>query len=304
MIANKKRFTERLKEKFNLSVEMVPLRNGEDPKNMYEKLIRISKAGIDFISITKGAGGSLRGGSLPLVYFAKEKYSIESIAHFTCIKCSKEEIENTLFDYYLLGIRTILALRGDPPAGSTTDDWEGEYKYAWQVVRHIKNMNEGKYLPQGSEGETDFRKGIKTNFCIGVAAHPEEKDIELEMKYFKKKVDEGAEFAITQMIFDFAIYKNYVEKARSYGINIPIIAGIRPLIKLSQALSCENFFGIPVPEELKKRLDTDNKQKAREEGINFVVKLCEDLREFGAPGAHLFILNDVNVAEEIISRFK
>lgn len=290
-----KRIVEILKEKeFTKSVELVPLRNGKEYSGLYEKIEGIGRE-IDFISVTKGAGGSLRGGTLPLTYFLKEKFGVPAIAHFTCRETSVQEIENSLVDHSLFGIKNILALRGDPPTG-VREEKKGPYDYAFQLVKQIKGMNEGKYLPRVNEGKK-FREGVKTEFCIGVAVHPEEKNLGEEINFFKKKVEEGAEFGITQMVFSAEDYVNYRDKTREEGIEIPIIPGVKPLTKLVQAEFVERSFKVKVPEELKKVLE-----KEKEEGIEFTVELCKELREEEAPGVHLFVLQDIDLAREIIKR--
>lgn len=286
-------------KKFTKSVELVPLRNGRDYSELYEKIEGVKREGIDFISVTKGAGGSLRGGTLPLTFFVKERFGVNAIAHFTCRENSIQEIENSLIDHHLFGIRNILALRGDPPTGMK-EGKKGPYDYAWQLVRQIREMNKGHYLDR--KGEKEFSDGDKTNFCIGVAAHPEEKNLDEEISFLKKKEEEGAEFAITQMFFRASDYVKYRDKAREKGIRMLIIPGVKPLTKYRQAEFVEDSFKVKVPKELKKMLKESDEEKAREKGMGFAVELCRELKEAKAPGIHLFILQDIDLAREVIQR--
>jgi methylenetetrahydrofolate reductase (NADPH) len=290
-----KKITEILREKkFTISVELVPPRNGTNPEEIYKKIEQIRDL-VDFVAVTKGAGGSLRGGTLPISYFAQEKFGINSIAHFVCREHTKEEIENELIDLHYFGIKNILALRGDPPAGST-EGWLGDYKYAYLLVKQIKNMNNGIYLPRNpTEGE--FVGGIKTDFCIMVAGHPEN-PIKDEIKYIKTKIDAGAEVIITQMVFSFEDYKKYVDALRKAGINLPVIAGIRPLISLKQANSVENFFKLKVCDELKKGLEKEEKNF----GLKYFVDLIRKLRDYNVSGVHFFVLNDVDLIKELLEK--
>lgn len=293
-----RKITEIIKEKdFTFSVELVPPRNGISPANLYDRIKNL-KGKIDFVSVTKGAGGSLRGGSFPISYFCQTRFGINAVAHFVCRERTKYQIENELIDLHYFGIKNILALRGDPPAGSS-EPWKGEYKYAYMLTQQIKNMNDGKYLPVGVES-SGFRKGIKTDFCILVAGHPED-PIEEEIEHMRSKIDAGGEIIITQMVFTFEDYRTYVEKLREAGIRVPVIAGIRPLVSLRQVDSCERFFKINIPDRLKTGLKGRDKE-AREFGVNYTVEMIRRLKEYGAAGAHLFVLNDVDLAHEILER--
>lgn len=294
------KITEILKEKkFTLSVELVPPRNGEGKKEILSKIKRL-KGKVDFVSITKGAGGSLRGGTLPISVFAKEN-GIIPIAHFVCRERTKAEIENDIIDMYYFDINNILALRGDPPAGVKDEEWDGDYRYAYLLTKQISELNKGRYLPRKNIDKGEYREGVKTDFCIIVAGHPED-PIDEEIKHIKAKVDAGAEVIITQMIFSFEEYKEYVENLRRNNIKLPVIPGIRPLIGLKQAESVEKFFGLNVNDELKKGLKDKKDKDAYEFGINYTVDMIKKLKEYGAPGVHLFVLNDVELVEELLRR--
>ena len=296
-----KKIIEILKEKkFTLSVELVPPRNGTSYDEIVNKLEQL-KGKVDFVSVTKGAGGSLRGGTLPISYFAQNKYGINTIAHFVCRERTKYEIENDLMDLYYFGIRNILALRGDPPAGHKEEEWDGDYKYAYSLVKQIKDMNKGLYLPRVNI-DKGSREGSKTDFCIIAAGHPED-PIKEEIEHIKAKADAGAEVIITQMIFSFETYKNYAEKLRKEGIKLPIIPGVRPIINYEQALSVEKFFNIPVADELKKGIKKAKTSKeAQDFGINYAISMIKKLKDYGAPGVHLFLLNDVWILEELLKK--
>ncbi len=295
-----KKITEILKKKkFTVSVELIPPRNGTAYEKIFDKLERL-KGKVDFVSVTKGAGGSLRGGTLPISHFAQSKFGINTLAHYVCREHTKYEAENELMDYYYLGIKNILALRGDPPAGQK-GNWDGDYKYAYLLVKQIKDMNNGNYLPRINVDEST-RKGLKTDFCTIVAGHPED-PIKEELDHIKAKVDAGADVIITQMIFSFEEYKNYVEKLRENGIKLPVIPGIRPLISLKQAESVESFFGLKVNDDLKKGFKgASNEKEAYKFGINYTTDMIKQLRDYGAPGVHLFVLNDVDIVEELLKR--
>ena len=288
------------KKKFTLSVELVPPRNGTSYDEIFNKLEQL-KGKVDFVSVTKGAGGSLRGGTLPISYFAQSKYGINTIAHFVCRERTKYEIENDLMDLYYFGIRNVLALRGDPPAGHKEEDWDGDYKYAYLLVKQIKDMNKGLYLPRVNIDKCS-REGSKTDFCIIAAGHPED-PVKEEIEHIKAKVEAGADVIITQMIFSFEDYKKYVESLRKSGIKIPVIPGARPLINYKQAKSVEDFFSLKVAKKLidgLKEAETD--KEAHEFGINYCVDMIKKLKQYGAPGVHLFVLNDIEIVDDLLKK--
>jgi len=300
------KITELIGEKFTQSAEMVPLRNWEDLESLLSKIGGLKELGMDFISVTKGAGGSLRGGTLPIAYLSKERYGIECIAHFTCMDSSIQQIENSLLDHHHFGIKNLLALRGDvpdvsPDVAGQCPQYKGDYKYAYQLARQISELNNGHYLArEGFDKEEKYKEGPKTDFCIGVAAHPEDDDLEKSLSYFEKKVEEGAHYAITQMVFDAGLYEKFISGAKDKGINIPVLAGVRPLTTYDQAVKTETKFKVPVPEKFKEALKGLGKEEAYKKGVELTAELCNDLKAAGAPGVHLFVMNNVDLVRDIL----
>ncbi len=266
--------------KFSFSVELVPPRNGVDIKKIVDGVNGI-KDKIDFVSVTEGALGSLRGGNIPLA-LAIQDLGIPVVAHFVTRDKTRFMIENQLWDLWLLGIRRILALRGDPPAG-VNEEWRGDYKYAYQLVRQIKDMNKGIYLPV--MGKKEPRHGIKTNFIVGVAGHPEN----FHPEYIKAKVNAGADFIITQMVFSFDEFKGYVDALRKHKIKLPVIAGVRILKTVEQIESTERFFGIKVNDELR-----------RSNWKDYYKELVLKLKGYDCAGVHFFCLNDFESVMEVL----
>jgi methylenetetrahydrofolate reductase (NADPH) len=301
-----KKITELLNEGFTHSVELVPPRNCSETNALFEKLSELSAIKPTFMSVTKGAGGSLRGGTLPLAYFAHAKYNIPSIAHFTCREINRYEVENQLVDQNYFGIKNILALRGDPPFGAKENDWTGEYSYAYQLVEQIRLANEGKYLsrPGVDKAHQGYHEGAKAGFCIGVAAHPQEAPGK-RTTYLKRKADAGADFAITQMVFDAERYEEFVEEARGVGIKIPIIAGVLPMDSKKKLIMAEKEFGVPVPGSFSEGLlEIEDDEEFRKKGLNATVSLCRKLKEKGAPGVHLFVFQNTKSAKEIFGKLR
>lgn len=279
---------------FTHSAEIVPPRNGVSMQVIFDQIQALVHAGAQFLAVTKGAGGALRGGSLPIAQLIKERFQVPCIAHFTCRDLLPEEVESSLVDHHFFGIRNILALRGDPPVGVT--DWttrEGSHTYAHQLISQIGALNEGRYLE---------RPGFKvqerecTDFCIGAACYPDEPDFEKRVGFLKQKVEAGAEYAITQMMFSADSYGRYLDECAAQGITIPILPGVRIARSRPQAERIAKRFGIPASEALLSRLPSDDKVLSNAQALEAFADLTEQFRRAGAPGIHLFVLNDTELA--------
>lgn len=301
-----RKITEILREKrFTFSAEIVPPRNGASPASILSQIQRLTESGTDFLAVTKGAGGSLRGGSLPIAQMIKDQFGVPCIAHFTCRDLLPEEVENHLVDHHFLGIRNILALRGDPPMGVV--DWQprpGSYPYASQLVTQIRELNRGQYLE---------RKGFSAaarepmDFCVGVACYPDHAEPKERIEFFRQKVTAGAEFAITQMLFSAESYARFIDDTVRAGLNIPVLPGTRILRSKEQALKMAKRFAIEISESQLRRLpETDvSAAKNPNAALDAFLSFAEDLRRFGSPGLHIFVLTDTELscdALKILSR--
>ncbi|MFH1440355.1 MAG: homocysteine S-methyltransferase family protein [Candidatus Woesearchaeota archaeon] len=328
--------TDEKKNRLIIGVEVVPFPDGEPFRKMVYYLKQLKELDIDFISVTKSAGGSMRAGTLPIAYYAQEILKKPILAHFTCREFFPEEVETSLLDLWYMGIRNILALRGDPPGGVEDNKSKGIYKYAYQLVEHIKLLNDGKYLPKKfnsnriiedikknpenifsvKKDEINFSDGVKTNFSACVAAHPECSDWDEEMRFLKKKQDAGAEWAITQMMFDADEYERYVKKAREYGIIMPIVVGVRPITSSKQIAFTEKVFKVKVPDELKKILGAVeasdkinekikfNEKESYNAGVDYIIKFINKLKEKNCHGVQLFVLNDIKMLSDVMAGLK
>jgi methylenetetrahydrofolate reductase (NADPH) len=263
---------------------------------------------VDFISVTKGAGGSLRGGTLPIAQMIKSRFEICSLAHFTCRDYTTDEIENNLMDHHYFGVNNILALRGDPPDGQP-DHFKpspDRHSYAYQLVEQIRQLNEGTYLTrEGFDKAGTPRKGTPTTFCIGVAAHPEAEPFGDAVDHLRRKVDAGARFAITQMLFETAPYERYIEELARRGSTVPVIPDIRIVTQAATAQRMKLKFGVNVPASLVDKLERSaSKESARETGFEFTRVLCEKLLAAGAPGLHVFVMNDAISGARLLKLFQ
>jgi methylenetetrahydrofolate reductase (NADPH) len=294
---------------FTLSAEVIPPRNGSEQRKVLEQVQTLIGAGAQFLAVTKGAGGSLRGGSLPIAQAVKEQFGVPCIAHFTCRDLTPADVENQLMDHHYFGIRNILALRGDPPDGQP--EWkprEGGYSYAYELIAQIRKLNHGEYLPRAKGPASDGAE--KTDFCIGAACYPEFPDMKARLEYFKLKIDAGAEYGITDMLFDAEAYARFVDLCARNGVDVPILPGTRLLKSQAQAHRIATKFKASIPSEMLEGLPTGNPadQKPGDDtegmkrGVELFMKHVERLRKYGAPGIHLYVIADTEGASTALKR--
>ncbi len=239
-----------------------------------------------------------RPGTIAICAAIIHKYKIDAVPHLICGGFTKEETENALIDLQFLGIDNVLALRGDArKADSSFIPTPGGHNYATDLVGHIKNHNDGKFLHEDVET-------FKSDFCIGVAGYPEKHfeapNLNTDLKYLKKKVDMGAEFIVTQMFFDNQKYFDFVNKCRANGINVPIIPGLKPISTLGQLNALPKIFHIDLPDELSDALShAKSNAEAKEIGTAAMIKQCKELIEFGAPVLHFYTMGRPDQTKEI-----
>lgn len=295
-------------KKRTLSAEIIPPRNGADTENILRQIEALKTVPVDFISVTKGAGGSLRGGTLPIAQLVKSRFQICSLAHFTCRDYTVEEIENALMDHHYFGVNNILALRGDPPDGQPEyfKPAPNRHSYAWQLVSQITELNRGDYISRkGFDDAAKAKKGTSTKFCIGVAAHPEHEPFEQAIDYLKYKVEAGAQYAITQMIFNAEPYAKMLEGCAAKGFQIPILPGLRIITQLGTAERMIKKFGVKIPQSFLDKLATaKTKEDGKKIGLEFTYKLSQKLLECGAPGIHVFVMSDEVTSTELLRSLK
>ncbi len=265
------------KKRYSISFEFFPPKSLEGFTLLYEAIERLKPCNPSFVSVTFGAGGSTRTKTIELVGRIKNEIGLESMAHLTCVGSGEEEIKSFLDELEANGIDNVLALRGDPPEGQEKFvKPENGFEYANELVALIKR---------------DYR------FCIGVAGYPEVHvecpDMQTDLVNLKKKVDAGADFIITQLFFNNDAYFDFVDRVHSFGLNVPIIPGIMPIVNLNQVKRFTKMCGASIPPSLLESLERvkDDPDKVKETGLDFAKKQCERLLNLGAPGIHFYTLN-------------
>lgn len=270
-----------------IAFELFPPKQDIPLDTIYEHLDQFEALRPDYISVTYGAGGSQKGRTLEIAARVKDTHHIESMAHFTCVGHTGEEVSNMLTSMHELGLENILALRGDPPANNPDFDFsKNAYYYAKELVDHIRRVN---------------------NFCIAAAAyvegHVDSKRLSEDLSHLREKVDAGVDFLITQLFFDNRLFYDFIEKARSKGIGCPVSAGIMPIFKADQIKSITAKSGCSIPARLVLMMDKyqDNPDDLRKAGIEYAITQIRDLIESGVDGIHLYTMNRPKSTAEIMS---
>lgn len=271
---------EYLKQKrFSVSFEFFPPKTPEGEEELFQTIKSLQPINPAFVSVTYGAGGSTKDRTRRVVERIHRETNLTVMAHLTCIAHTKEELLQILKEYRDVGIENILALRGDVPVH--TPDFkppEGACRHADELVRLIRENFDGWF----SVGVASYPEG-----------HPESPNMEWEIKYFKKKVEAGADFSITQMFFDNAYYYRFVDACQKVGIDVPVIPGIMPITNFKQVQKFASMCRATIPQHLIERLEpyADNPEETLKIGVEFAVRQCLDLIENGVPGLHFYTLN-------------
>jgi methylenetetrahydrofolate reductase (NADPH) len=229
------------------------------------------------------------------------RYGVDAVPHLLCGGFTKQDTENALIDLGFLDVQNVLALRGDARKfeGKFTAEKEG-HDFASDLVHQISDMNKGVYLDDLTAND----EASKTNFCIGVAGYPEKHfeapNLEIDLRYVKKKIEAGANYIVTQMFFDNQKYFDYVDACRAAGINVPIVPGLKPLTKLYQLNSIPRLFHIDLPDDLVKAVtDAKDGEARRQVGIEWCIAQSQELKERGAPCLHYYTMGDSSTIHTI-----
>lgn len=261
-----------------ISFEFFPPKTEEGVETLYETVKALRTCRPSFVSVTYGAGGSTRDRTLELVARIQRDLGITTMAHLTCVGSTRDEIRDTLKRLRDSGIQNVLALRGDPPKGETEfRATDGGFRFATELVAFIQELNLG--------------------FCIGAACYPEghveAKDLESDLQHLVEKVDAGADFLVSQLFFDNEDYGAFVRRARSAGINVPIVPGLMPVTNAAQTERFTKMCGARIPQELYRRLRIVEHDAAAvvATGVQWAVDQGRSLLADGAPGLHFYTLN-------------
>ena len=270
-----------------VSVEFFPPKDDAGEARLWEASSALETIAPDFISVTYGAGGSTRDRTIQITKEITKRTGRGTVAHLTCVGSTKEELIEILSQYRGAGIKSILALRGDPVGGPAAS-WvttNGGFDHADQLVELA--------ISQGG-------------FDVGVAAFPDghpasngnsEKDIDVLIR----KEELGATFATTQFFFESSKWENLVSKLEARGSKLPVIAGILPITNVKQLHRMAELGGTPIPEKISKLFNeiSEDPDAVRKAGADLATKLCEELIALKVPGLHFYTMNTAVATLEI-----
>lgn len=281
--------SEALKPGPTLSFEFFPPKTPEQEANLFTVLGQLKLFNPDFCSVTYGALGNTQAKTFQWVKEIKEKFTINPVAHLTCIAANKKSIVAQLEEFATIGVDNILALRGDVPAGNP------DFKAPADGFAQARDL-------------VAFIKQLKPNFCVGVAGHPEghceSPSLEKDTAFLKEKVDAGAEYIITQLFFDNRYYYDFVDRCRKAGIRVPIIPGIMPITGVKQLERMTGVCGATMPTPLLAKLreyEADPEAIAKI-GQEQAIQQCQELLGAEVPGLHFFVMNQSGPISKVLAQ--
>jgi len=268
----------------SISFEFFPPKSQEGEDQLFEAIRKLKSFKPTFVSVTYGAGGGTLKNTRCVIKRIRDETSLTPMPHLTCVDQSKEELRDILSDYLGLGIENILALRGDPPKGTTMLIPQDSLCYASDLVQLVASFNA---------------------FSIGVAVYPEGHievpSLETDLFYTKQKIDAGADFAITQMFFENSFFYRFMERAQKVGIDIPIIPGIMPITDIGRIKKFSQTCSATLPAHLADRMQkAASSDEARKIGVDFAIGQCEDLMRNGIHYFHFYTLNRPEAVSEVL----
>lgn len=276
-----------MKQSTAYSFEFFPPKTAEGVANLRQARAELAQFNPEFFSVTFGAGGSTRDRTMDTV-FEIQADGYPAAPHISCISSSKEEIRTLLHAYQAKGIKRLVTLRGDVPSGEVS---AGDFKYANELVAFIRQET-GDW------------------FHIEVAAypefHPEAPSVAKDLENFKRKVDAGADSAITQYFYNADAYFRFLEACYQRGIDVPIVPGVMPIYNFTQLSRFSGICGAEIPRWLRLRLEAygDDLASLRAFGVDVVTDLCLKLQDAGIYSMHFYTLNQANTITKIINNLR
>lgn len=274
--------------KLSLSFEVFPPKTDTAFESVRIATEEIAKLSPSFMSVTYGAGGGTSRYTLDIAKYIKEKYSVPSLAHLTCVSSTKETVKSRIAEIRAAGIENVMALRGDIPTELIDSDRSGwDYRHAVELVRELRESG--------------------ADFCIGGACypeiHPESENQAEDIKYLKEKVDAGCDFLTTQMFFDNNLLYNFLYKIRESGITVPIIPGIMPITNANQIERSVKLSGSFMPQRFKSLVDKfgSDPNAMKQAGIAYATDQIIDLFANGIKNVHVYSMNKPDVAAKIMA---
>ena len=299
-----------------VSFEVLPPLKGKTIETLYDHLDPLMEFKPAWINVTyhraesmfkRKADGSFdrvevrkRPGTVGICAALRNHYNVDTVPHLICGGFSKQETENALIDLNFLGIDNVLVLRGDAEKNEASflPHPEG-HSYANQLLKQVVDLNHGIYL------EEDIQSGGRTNFCIGVAGYPEKHfeapNLEIDLKYLKEKVENGADYIMTQMFFDNKKFFAFADACKKAGINVPIIPGLKPLTSKKQLTILPRIFHVDLPTDLSLEvMQCKTDAEVEEVGTEWLIAQSRELKDAGVPVLHYYTLGKPRVVRNVV----
>lgn len=260
-----------------ISCELFPPKKGSELEHAQEIVRTIAIQGVDYMSVTYGAGGTAVGKSVALVSEI-ERCGVPALAHLTCVGADEQKIEGVLDQLKAANVQNVLALRGDLPQGQ--EHPLGDYAHASDLVKKIKSYGD---------------------FCVGGATypegHPEAAGLDEDLEHTKMKVEAGCDFLVTQMFFDNSMFYNFMYRMLAKGINVPVVAGIMPVTNLKQIEKIFTLSGTPVPAPLRAMAErfADHPAALKQAGMAYAIGQIVDLIANGFTNIHIYTMNKPDI---------
>jgi methylenetetrahydrofolate reductase (NADPH) len=274
-------------DKMSLSFEVFPPKKETSFDSVKAATESIAALGPAFMSVTYGAGGGVSQYTLEIAKNLKTKFGIPMLAHLTCVSSSKETIHQRIEDMKAAGIKNVMALRGDlTPELIANGRDKCDYHYAVELIRELKASD--------------------SDFCIGAACypekHPESPNQAEDIKHLKEKVDAGADFLTTQMVFDNNLFFSFLYKLRDAGVTCPVLPGIMPITNANQVERAIKLSGSFMPQRFKSLVDKfgSDPEAMKQAGIIYASDQIIDLYANGITNVHVYSMNKPDVAEGIL----
>ena len=271
-------------EKRTISFEVFPPKTDSSFETVRSATEEIASLSPSYMSVTYGAGGGTSKYTIEIAKNIKDKYSVPTLAHLTCVSSTRETVRARIEDMKNAGIKNVMALRGDIPIGM--EDAPRDYKYALELIRELR--------------ESGY------DFCIGGACypevHPESLSADLDIMHLKEKCDSGLDFLTTQMFFDNELYYRFLDKARAGGISLPIIPGVMPITRANQVERAISLSGSYVPRRFLSLVDKfgDDPKAMMQAGVAYATDQIIDLFANGVTNVHVYSMNKPEVARVIL----
>lgn len=243
-----------------------------------------------------------RPGTVGITAAIMHKYKVEVVPHMICAGFNREETENALIDLHFIGADNILVLRGDADKNSRRFEPEPDgHEHALGLLQQVMKMNKGKYLDE------DMLYQTPTRFSAGVAGYPEKHaeapNLGSDLQWLKAKVDAGAEYVVTQMFFDNAVFISFVKRCREAGINVPIVPGLKPVSIKNHLTILPGTFHVDIPEALAREvMAAPDNRAVRQIGIEWTELQARELKAAGVPSIHFYTMGKSDNIYEIVKR--